>query len=169
MLVGLLKDKAAASRLHASEQVKQAATTATLTSPSPVIGRQLFTGEVPLRNGGPPCAACHRAAGAGGTIGPDLTTVATQLGHTALVSGIQQAGYKIMSAAFRRHPITPQEAVHLAAYLEALSANGREAPDVSGLVTVAGLLAALLLFAAIPFYYRGRTTGVRARLLRNRH
>lgn len=168
MLTGLLQDKAASTRIHASEQTALTETTVKLAPPSPSLGRQLFTGEIRLTNGGPACSSCHSVAGVGGTIGPDLTGAAARLGHTALVSDIQQANYKVMQAVFRRHPITPQEAVHLAGYLESIPAGGQTAPNVAGLVTTGGILAALLLFIVIPFFYRGRITGARARLVRMR-
>ena len=40
-------------------------------------GKLFFAGEVPFKNGGPSCLACHNAAGlgviGGGTVGKELT------------------------------------------------------------------------------------------------
>lgn len=165
LLTALLQDKDAASRLQTSKLLTQGAT---LARASPAVGRRLFTGAMPLQNGGPACISCHRAARTGGTLGPDLIDAFARIGPVDLVSGIEQADFPVMRAVFRWHPITQQEAAHLTSYLQSIGVARMTAFDVFGLVPIAGLLITLLLLMALPSFYRQRNTGVRARLVRNR-
>ncbi|MHB9025116.1 MAG: c-type cytochrome [Armatimonadota bacterium] len=162
-LVMLLKDPEAARRIAAGQQQQAKSAEATLVPPSARIGKRLFEGAQPLHNGGMACLACHRVNGQGGTLARDLTTVNTRMGQAALASSIKAAGFKIMNATYRDHPITAQEAAHLAGYLASLRAQPVPAAPH---VPVVGLLSGILLMGGILALYGTRKPGARARLPR---
>jgi len=120
-LVGLLESPQVQPRIAAARERQVAEMAATLEPPSPRTGRALFHGEEPLTHGGMPCAACHRAEDYGGNLAVDLTDAYARLGESALLSASESPGFPLMKAAYRIHPVTRQEAVHLVAYLEWVS------------------------------------------------
>jgi cytochrome c553 len=92
-------------------------------------GRALFFGELPLRNGGLACAACHVAEGRGGNLGPALNGIYQKAGgEMPLLSAIEQSKYKIMEPHYTRHPVTKQEALHLTKYLARLDPHDTRIP-----------------------------------------
>ncbi len=117
----------------------------------PEDGRALFAGERPFRNGGPPCAACHDAAGlafpGGGTLGPDLTTAFSALGPQGLSAALQTLYFPTMQAIFGPRPLTAQEAEGLAAFLQQESAQRPDGTSTGwmALISVAGFAAAMVL------------------------
>lgn len=165
-LVALLKDAHVKDRLAREEGRAARAAAASLEPPSAQAGEAIFLGRAPLANGGVACASCHAAGGRGGTLGPDLTGVYAKLGETPLVSACEKTNFKIMSAAYRTHPVTKQEALHLTKYLAAVSAGPRAAPEPP--VALTGAMAALVVFGALAFAYRGRAAGQRKTLTRRR-
>lgn len=170
-LVELLKDPRLAERLSAARERQVEEMAATLEPASPRRGADLFHGGEAFARGGLPCAACHRAGDAGGTLAADLTDAALRLGEPALVSAAENPGFPLMRAAYREHPVTRQEAVHVAAYLAALEPPA-EGPAAAAAAPTAGPpigawgggLAAVLL-AAMAVVYRGRNRGVRGPLV----
>ena len=70
-----------------------------------------------------------------------------------------------MTAAYRNHPVTKQEAIHLTAYLGSLQPT---APVATTRVPLAGAIGAAVLFVALGLVYGGRRTSVRQQLLRRR-
>jgi cytochrome c2 len=134
-------------------------------------GKRLFTGETQLANGGPACMSCHSIAGAGalggGRVGPDLTGVYTKLGETPLVSACEKTNFKIMSAAYKDHPVTKREALHLTKFFAAV--GEAPAPLADPPVAAYGAAAALVCLGALAFAYRKRAPGVRRSLVRRRH
>jgi hypothetical protein len=143
---------------------------ATLEPASPRRGAALYHGGEPFARGGLPCAACHRAGDAGGTLAVDLTGAVERLGEQAVISAAENPGFPLMRAAYRDHPVTRQEAVHLAAYLAELEppaeGSAAAAPPPAGppIGAWGGGLAAVLL-AAMLLVYRGRNRGVRRPLV----
>ena len=96
---------------------------------NPALGRELFRGGAPLKNGGLACAACHATEGQGGNLGPALDAIFKKTGgELPLISAIEQANFKIMLPHYRRHPVTKQEAMHLAKYLSLLDPAKASAP-----------------------------------------
>jgi mono/diheme cytochrome c family protein len=121
-LAELLKAPDVRDRIKAEQERIQAQFMSKMAPPDADIGRRLFLGTEPLRNGGLACAACHTAAGVGGNLGPDLTGIFAKVGgQTPLVSSIEQASFKVMAPHYRRHPVTKQEAMHLARYFSTLT------------------------------------------------
>ncbi len=96
----------------------------------PDWGRRLFTGEVPLENGGPACIACHEAAGVGilggGSMGPDLTHVASRYGSEGLASALEALPFPVMKEVYADRPLSPAEQAHLRAFFERVDALGRQ-------------------------------------------
>ena len=84
--------------------------------PSFETGRKLFSGEMRFTNGGMACIGCHRAEGRGGTLGPDLGRALANLSDSMLLKVCAKPHVEAMKAAYRDHPLTPQEALHLAKY-----------------------------------------------------
>jgi mono/diheme cytochrome c family protein len=169
-LVELMKDPRLAERLSAARERQVEEMAATLEPASPRRGADLFHGGEAFARGGLPCAACHRAGDAGGTLAADLTDAALRLGEPALVSAAENPGFPLMRAAYRDHPVTRQEAVHLAAYLAALEppAEGAAAaavPPAGPPIGAWGGGIAAVLLAAMLLVYRGRNRGVRGPLV----
>jgi cytochrome c2 len=161
-LVEFLKAADVRERLKAEEARAAAAVAAQLAPPSAEAGERLFHGTQPLQNGGLACIACHIVAGRGGKLGPDLTGVYDKLGETPLVSACEKASYKIMAAAYRDHPITKQEALHLTRYLSTVAAA---TPQPEAPLIPVGSFAGVVCVGVLMLLYR-RRAGVRARLVR---
>ncbi len=162
-LVALLRDAKAAARVQAAEDAALQSTVK-LDPPSAAAGRRLFEGRAVLQNGGMACASCHQVAGRGGSMARDLTDVQKRMGTAALVTAVEQPSFPIMRNTYRIHPVTRQEAVHLAKFLETQAA--RPAVPSSSPVPLFGGAGAFLFLAGMGLFYRNRNTGVRARLLR---
>ena len=164
-LADLLQDPKAPQRIAAQEQLAVKAAQKQLAPPSAARGRQLFEGRLKLKNGGLACANCHRVNGRGGTIAIDLTDVATRLGATVLPTTIAGANFPVMKDAFKAHPITPQEAADLTAYLTSLPAVGTTW-NAENAVPWLALVGALVMLGVMAVSYRKRNSGVRAKLRR---
>jgi mono/diheme cytochrome c family protein len=162
-LVALLRDPAVRDRITTSQRSSMQKMESTLDRPSPTVGAALFHGPRALANGGLPCATCHQVAGEGGSLGPDLTAVASKLSGPPLISAVRNASFNVMRAAYRDHPITQQEAMHLAAWFESL--KGTPASASATQIPALGIAFGGLAFLAIVISLRPRG-GVRARLLR---
>ena len=136
--------------------------------PSVEVGRKLFHGEQALANGGLPCSSCHAVIGKGGEMGPDLTLLGENMPTTAMRSAFEKTNFNVMRAAYRDHPVTLQEAWHMAAYFEALAEAPKtvQAVDNDGLwVAFGGGIFGLLIALALGFFYSRRQPGTRARLI----
>jgi len=167
LLAGLLRAADVKDRLEAERQRAVTVMAATLDPPDPAIGEALFTGTRALKNGGLPCAACHRVGARGGALGPDLTQLKERLPRVAMLSAFEGANYPVMRPAYAARPVTKQEALHLASFFEERAPSalpGEEAGWVVPLGALLALLAVVLIRIALP--NRG-PAGVRARLVRD--
>lgn len=132
-------------------------------------GRQLFTGAIPFMNGGPACAACHDddALGVpgGGTMGPDLTNVASRIGTQGVATALETLYFPTMAPLFSAHPLTTQERHDVAAFLEAPTTN----PEREALVTIgigaAAIVIGVVFLAFTGFAGRSRVRSVRLAML----
>ncbi|MCW5823700.1 MAG: cytochrome c [Cyanobacteria bacterium TGS_CYA1] len=129
-------------------------------------GKKLFTGQTALQNGGLSCIACHQSNGRGGNMGPDLTLITKKFPGNALVSGIEKTPYKVMKSAYKAHPVTHQEALDIAAYLNETAKIETKHERTSPLTVGAGI--ALAVLGLIAFGYRNRKGSARANLKRRK-
>ncbi len=137
---------------------------------TPSQGEKMFLGETPFENGGVGCVACHSVAGigplGGGTMGPDLTHVASRYGEQGLASVLQALPFPVMQEIYADKPLTPAEQAHLLAFL--MQADRQEAnPANTGLSFVAsGLLGAGFLFVLLAFGWPRQRESISAKLRR---
>lgn len=127
-------------------------------------GGRLFCGKDALTNGGTSCIACHRVDDAGGTMAPELTSIADKLSEPAMVSAFEHMPYKVMKTAYQGHAITHKEALDLAAYFSSLKNPHDKLAEPP--VSMIGLGIAAFAFVVIAFGYRGRNKSVRAKIKR---
>lgn len=123
-LVAFLKSSDSRERLKAEEARMAAQFVSTMDPGDAMAGKAIFRGERQLKNGGLACASCHEADGFGGNLGLPLNGIFEKTGgELPLVSAIEQAKFKIMEPHYARHPVTKQEAMHLAKYFATLKAG----------------------------------------------
>lgn len=125
-------------------------------------GRKLFIGEIALKKGGPRCMACHSVPGikylGGGNLGPDLTTAYTQLGE-GIVSMLVNVPFPTMKPIFDNHPLTPEEARDLAAFLQGITSE--RPPNYTARIIAVSLFSFVILMIIILFLWRGRLVSIR--------
>jgi cytochrome c553 len=161
MLAGLLQHADLLDRLKVEEARIQALFMAQMEPPSAATGERLFFGRASLLNGGLSCVACHAVEGRGGNLGSDLTAAFATMGELPLISAIETAGFPLMEPHYRRHPITTQEAMHLARFLATLDPEAIEPPRAAFVPLGAGT--ALALLAGLGWHLR-RARGRRDKL-----
>lgn len=168
-LVQFIKDPAAAQKLKGGGETPTTTTASTAdVTPGPVAtggssaeelgsaerGADLFSGRTPLKNGGVSCIACHKVEGMGGTLGKDLTTVASKMSFVALASASEQTAFKIMRPVYKEHKVSRQEALDIARYL--VTVNEKVSMKKDPPVFLIGLGIAVLIIALIVIGYRNR-------------
>jgi len=137
-------------------------------------GRDYFTGERRLENGGPSCLSCHTAGGlgglGGGRLGPDLTQAYERLqGRKNLVAWLQAPATETMRPIYLDAALTQEEIVSLVAYLEDEALHGRPDPGHGQLsFLLLGLGGCVLGFVVADVAWRNRFRGVRRALVRDR-
>ena len=123
-LIAFLKSPDSRERLIAEESRMAAQFASKMDPGDAATGKALFLGTQSFKNGGLSCVACHEAGGIGGNLGPSLDGIFEKTGgELPLVSSIEQAKFKIMEPHYARHPVTKQEAMHLAKYFATLKAG----------------------------------------------
>jgi mono/diheme cytochrome c family protein len=126
-------------------------------------GKQMFLGEVPLRNGGSGCAGCHTVGTLGGLggggLGPDLTLAYVRLGgRQGLGTWLLHPPPGTMQALYRQSPLEPGEAFALVAFLAEAAGQGRPASAGSTLhFFLIGFAATLVLLIGFEIFRRGRS------------
>jgi ubiquinol-cytochrome c reductase cytochrome c subunit len=133
---------------------------------SALEGRRLFFGESGLQNGGSPCFACHAIGGRGGNLAADLTNVRTRIGSPGLITLAERPTFPMMKAAYGAHPVTQQEAIHLAAFIAAPTATSGPPPGEQSVLHSAAAGAVVALLGAVALLFRARRDGVRSRVVR---
>lgn len=128
------------------------------TGGNPQVGQAIFTGVIPLTNGGVNCIACHTVSGVtslgGGSLGPDLTHVNTRLGTPGLTAAITTIAFPTMSGPFLNKPLTPKEVADLTAFF--VQADQQTAPlqvVPSTWFWAAGGAGALVLFLILLYFW----------------
>lgn len=135
-------------------------------------GRDLFTGRVRLKNGGPTCLACHTLPDVGGlgggALAPDLTKASERLGGRKGISAwLSAPATPTMQTLFASRPLDEEEILSLVAYLQDSAQNHPVPPPAQGrfgfaTLGVAAAVAGLSLFDRI---WRRRLRGVRSALV----
>ena len=133
---------------------------------SALEGRRLFFGEAGLQNGGSPCFACHAIGGRGGNLAADLTNVRTRIGSAGLITLAERPTFPMMRGAYATHPVTQQEAIHLAAFIAAPSATNGPATSGQSVLHSAAAGAVVAFLGAVALLFRARRGGVRSRIVR---
>jgi len=168
-LAGFMKAPDIRERLKAEQERIQAQFMARMAPPDAAEGRKLFFGTRSLRHGGLACAACHAVQGVGGSLGVDLTGVAGKMGgETPLVSAIEQAAFKLMAPHYKRHPVTKQEAMHLARFLASLTSSQTAAPRPAFVPWGGGVGLAMMLGLVLTLRQQRRRRGRDAVLQRRK-
>jgi mono/diheme cytochrome c family protein len=93
------------------------------------VGRRLFTGSMRLATGGSPCGGCHStrdASGAGGSLGPDLTTVYVRYQDRALTAFLKRPCFPRMPDSAAARYLLAEEAFALKSYLRAIALANRK-------------------------------------------
>ncbi len=164
-LVSFLKSLNVSSRIAQQKERVEAKLRASLPPASFDEGRKLFSGQKPLANGGPACYSCHLYKNAGGSLGFNLTTIKEKLAPVALQSAIENSSYKVMRAIYEKHPVTKEEALHLAEYLSyPEKVDGRPGLGIETITALASALSAVF-FVFLYVFNRGRKGSTRDKLL----
>ncbi len=136
-----------------------------------IVGREIFTGVRPLKNGGTACNSCHNmydlSGLGGGYLGPDLTRVYERLkGRKSLGAWLMAPATATMQPVFKSHPLEAEEILALSAYFESGAKHSEVETSVS---RVAFLLMGLAVAAAVVFLFdiiwKGRFYAVRRPLV----
>jgi mono/diheme cytochrome c family protein len=136
----------------------------------PQYGQQLFTGAVPLQNGGTHCMACHTVNGVGplggGALGPDLTHVYARYSRQGLASALGSLPFPTMQGIFANKPLSPDNQSDLLAFFEQADQQGGQVRTQQNFVSLLGAssgLAVVLLAGMLVFWPRQRM-GIAQRL-----
>ena len=134
-------------------------------------GRDIFTGSMPLENGGAACMSCHNidgiAALGGGAVAKDLTQAYSNLGEAGLTSILKTTPFPLMKAIYEARPLEDDEVANLVVFMrETKDINQPPTTSTSALIFV--LLSAvgfLIIAGVLQFVWRGRLSGVRRPLV----
>jgi ubiquinol-cytochrome c reductase cytochrome c subunit len=127
-------------------------------------GRALFLGRAALANGGAACVHCHAAGDAdpvsAGGFAPDLTRAYFKYKDWGLVQALErpQLQLPVMEDLYGAHPLTPDEAFVLSAFLYRTAQHAPALPVES---SSPARTAAFLGFggSALVFWWTGRRRG----------
>ena len=128
-------------------------------------GQDLFQGYIRLKNGGPPCNACHEvrndAVIGGGILATELTSVFSRMGGAGVKAILGHAPFPVMQAAYQDQSLTEQEVTALVAFLEyADSEQYNQLPRDYGVgLFLSGIAGASVLFIFFAVVWRGRKKG----------
>lgn len=103
----------------ADERNAEAATAAEINR-----GQQFFYGQEPFKYGAHACATCHSVAGsgmAGGTLGPDLSTVYTRYQDRALTEFLRHPCFQWEDRVSGTQYLSPAESFNLKAFLRRIA------------------------------------------------
>src|SRR5262245_41639105 len=92
------------------------------------MGRELFVGDRALANGGAACFSCHRlrnAVGAGGTLGPDLSSAYARYQDRGLSALLGKGCFPRSHASMAKTSLTDDESFALKAFLRRSGAAAR--------------------------------------------
>lgn len=166
-LAELLRDAKVKERLQAERERATATMAASYDAPDAIKGKALFFGATSLSNGGMSCSSCHAIGSSGGELGPDLTELKDRLPHVGMLSAFEGANFPVMRPHYKEHPVTKQEAIHLAGYFEELDVEPSTDKNAEFMIPIS-IGASLLFLFLIGIFLKDRgPAGVRARLVNN--
>lgn len=131
-------------------------------------GKELFTGQVRLQNGGPPCMTCHSITGLpfpnGGPLGPNLTGAYKKLGSQGMPVAVKTLYFRVMTSIYDPHPLTLEERADLLAFFKEA---GTQPPARSNtrFVALVGFLEFCAFLVITRFVWRDRLRSVRRRMV----
>ena len=135
------------------------------------VGRDIFTGRIPLLNGGGACLSCHNVNSTGvfvgGTLAKDMTDAYSRLGEAGLTAIIRTAPFPIMRDIYVEKPLTDGEIAHVVAFFK--EASGQEnaarttSPVVILILSIAGFI---IIVVVLQLIWRRRLSGVRQLLVK---
>lgn len=144
------------------------AATPMLPAGSAARGEELFTGQLRLQNGGPPCGACHSIAGLpfpnGGTLGPNLTGAYKKLGARGMPVAMKTLYFPVMTSIYDPHPLTLEERADLLACFAEAAVQPRARWNTE-MIALAGFVGACVLLIITRLVWRDRLHSVRRRMV----
>ena len=139
----------------------------------PDYGEKLFTGEIPLANGGTACIACHSVEGVGivggGALGPDQTHVYTRYGGEAGLAGVLATlPFPTMQGIFANKLLTEDEQADLRAFFARADGQGEPSAQTN-LYTLlgAGSGITVVLLVGMLFFWPRQRLSLAQRLRKN--
>ncbi len=159
------------SQAASSQAEEQPTLLAADTAGDAAKGRDIFTGSIPLKNGGAACISCHNVDGiaalGGGAVAKDLTEAYSNLGETGLTSVLKAVPFPLMNAIYEVRPLEDDEVTNLVAFLRETSDTQQPTSGQSPLtIIVIGIAGLLLIVIILQIIWRGRLSGVRQSLVR---
>lgn len=131
-------------------------------------GEELFTGQIPFRNSGPPCSGCHTVSGlpfpGGGTLGPNLTRTYSKLGPEGLSTALHTLFFPTMAPLYDRHLLTAPERSDLFAFFKQADSR-RVLRDRTAAVAAIALAGFAILLFLTWVLWRDRLRSVRRTLV----
>lgn len=131
------------------------------------VGRDIFLGTIPLKNGGPACISCHAVQGiggfGGGTLAPDLTTVFERYeGRKTLATWLTAPATPTMQSVFKKQSLDPSEVLPLVAYFQSTLQRNPEDTSTARLnFVLLGLGGTLLVLGLFDVFWTKRFRAVR--------
>lgn len=138
------------------------------------LGRAIFLGHTPLKNGGPSCMSCHTTHGiggfGGGTLAPDLTTVFERYeGRKALTAWLAAPATPTMQSVYKNHAFEPDEILAVVAYFQQTLERSPQDPSTARLnFILLGLGGALLVLVVFDLAWTKRFRAVRRPLVESK-
>lgn len=139
----------------------------------PDYGEKLFTGAIPLANGGTACIACHSVEGVGifggGALGPDQTHVYTRYGGDAGLAGVLATlPFPTMQGIFSNKLLTVDEQADLRAFFARADKLGQPRTQLNlQIILGAGSGVALVLLIGMMFFWPRQRLSLSQRLRKN--
>ena len=113
-------------------------------------GQMLFNGRKRFTNGGASCISCHNIdradVVAGGALAKDLTNVYSRMEAAGVKAIIDNAPFPTMAKAYDGKPLSDQEIIDLAAFLQSVDGGSKNGPFYGARLFFSGLGGAIVLF-----------------------
>ncbi|MBI4181079.1 MAG: cytochrome c [Chloroflexi bacterium] len=133
-------------------------------------GKDLFTGKLALKNGGPACLSCHNVSSigiiGGGTVGKDLTTAYSKLSEAGITSILKTTPFPLMKEIYTVKPLTDDEIAGISAFLKEAGFVPSATSQNPSLFFIIGGTGSLVIIGLFQWLWRGRLAGVRRPLVK---